>query len=190
MNRFLATLLICLAASAARAADPPPIMITDPKVKTFRAAIQRFFSKGEFGGNELAAAVATVREHGADAAWLTDHCGLDAAAGADVVAGLAGEFLRAADQAGAAGVVDLAEVAYLAGAHLVQHKCVCRRWTSVPYSQSAAAGAPAPPPPAPGWPMRARPSARPIASHTRPGARPCGCRSGPAAGPRCASGSG
>jgi TolB protein len=57
MIRCLTLMLICFAAAAARAADPPPIVITDPKVKTFRAAIQQFFSKGEFGGSELAAEV-------------------------------------------------------------------------------------------------------------------------------------
>ncbi len=57
MTRCLALLLICFAGALARAADPPPIVITDPKLKTFRAAIQQFYSKGEFGGNELAAEV-------------------------------------------------------------------------------------------------------------------------------------
>ncbi len=47
-------LAICLASAAARAADPPPIVITDPSDKTYRAAIQQFQAPMEFGADELA----------------------------------------------------------------------------------------------------------------------------------------
>ena len=47
-------LAICLTSAAARAADPPPIVITDPSAKTYRAAIQGFLSTAEFGADQLA----------------------------------------------------------------------------------------------------------------------------------------
>jgi len=57
MSRCLAgalLLAVCLASAAARAADPPPIVITDPSAKTYRAAIQEFLPASEFGADELA----------------------------------------------------------------------------------------------------------------------------------------
>jgi TolB protein len=49
-------LAICLAPAAARAADPPPIVITDPNAKNYRAAIQEFASS-QPGGEGLAAEI-------------------------------------------------------------------------------------------------------------------------------------
>ena len=60
MKRSLAPLLVlvtCLASAAARAGDPPPIVITDPQAKTYRAAIQQFFGPAGFGVEEIAVAV-------------------------------------------------------------------------------------------------------------------------------------
>ena len=60
MSRYLTgalLLAICLASAAARAADPPPIVITDPSEKTYRAAIQQFLATMEFGADELAAEI-------------------------------------------------------------------------------------------------------------------------------------
>ena len=50
-------LAICLAPAAGRAADPPPIVITDPKEKTYRAALQEFVATAQFGVDDLAAEI-------------------------------------------------------------------------------------------------------------------------------------
>jgi len=59
-TRYLARVLllaIWLAPAAGRAADPPPIVITDPKAKTYRAAIQEFLATPQFGVDQLAARI-------------------------------------------------------------------------------------------------------------------------------------
>jgi TolB protein len=50
-------LTVCLAPAAGRAADPPPIVITDPQAKTYRAAIQEFLAPAQFGVDQVAAEV-------------------------------------------------------------------------------------------------------------------------------------
>jgi TolB protein len=60
MARCLAAvlfLLIGLAGVAASAADPPPIVITDPRAKVYRAAIQEFVSAPQPGVTALAAEI-------------------------------------------------------------------------------------------------------------------------------------
>ena len=50
-------LAICLASAAARAEDAPPIVITDPSAKTYRAALQEFASTSQLGADQVAAEI-------------------------------------------------------------------------------------------------------------------------------------